>query len=120
ADLPTWRMAYGNALEGAGKYEDSYKAFEQVAEAVNATDKKSAGMAYYNAGLVAIRANKVDDAAANFDKAVAADPTKAEAYYQKGTALAAKMSYDKSGNLIVVPGTEEAFKKYLELQPNGP
>jgi hypothetical protein len=47
------------------------------------------------------------------------DPTLSEAYYQKGTALIAKATADKSGKIVAPPGTEEAFQKYLELNPNG-
>jgi hypothetical protein len=54
-----------------------------------------------------------------FDKAIAADPQKAEAYYWKATNLigGATLQGDK---MVAPPGTAEAFNKYLELQPNGP
>ena len=64
---------------------------------------------------------KVDEANAAFDKSIAADPTKADAYYQKGVNLINKATTDpKTGKVIPAPGTEEALNKYLELQPNGP
>ncbi|MGA8581533.1 MAG: hypothetical protein WB579_22785, partial [Bryobacteraceae bacterium] len=44
----------------------------------------------------------------------------AEAFYQYGLTLVAKASYDQAGKILPVPGTAEAFKKYLELTPNGP
>ena len=54
-----------------------------------------------------------------FDKAIAADPNNADAYYWKGQALLgmAKMEGDK---MVAPQGTEEAFKKYLDLKPDGP
>jgi len=62
----------------------------------------------------------VDEANAAFDKAIAADPTKADAYYQKGVNLINKATTDsKTGKVIPAPGTEEALNKYLELQPTG-
>jgi tetratricopeptide (TPR) repeat protein len=117
--LPTWWNVYGSSLEGAGQYDDSVKAFETAAQMVTANPKAAAG-AYYNAGVVATKSGKADVAAQEFDKAVAADPSRADAYFQKGIALAAKATTDKSGKVVVPPGTEEAFNKYLELQPNGP
>ncbi len=62
---------------------------------------------------------KVDEANAAFDKSIAADPTKADAYYQKGVNLINKATTDKSGKVIPAPGTAEALNKYLELQPTG-
>jgi tetratricopeptide (TPR) repeat protein len=118
--LPTWWNVYGSALEGAGHYDDSVKAFEAAAQMVAAANPKAAAGGYYNAGVVATKSGKADLAAQEFDKAVAADPTRADAYFQKGIALAAKATTDKSGKVVVPPGTEEAFNKYLELQPNGP
>ena len=63
---------------------------------------------------------KVDEANAAFDKSIAADPTKADAYYQKGVNLINKATTDpKTGKVIPAAGTEEALNKYLELQPTG-
>ncbi|HSB74897.1 MAG TPA: hypothetical protein VLC12_04560, partial [Terriglobales bacterium] len=54
-----------------------------------------------------------------FDKAIAADPNKADAYYWKGVNLLGKATTDKEGKMTAPPGTAEAFNKYLELQPQG-
>src|SRR5205809_427376 len=84
-----------------------------VGSAPKQTDPAEKTRRYTNAG-------KADQAIASFDKAIAADPNKAEAYYQKGVNLIAKETTDKNGKVIPAPGTEEALNKYLELQPNGP
>ncbi len=55
-----------------------------------------------------------------FDKAIAADPKNADAYYLKGSNLIGLAKTDSSNKVIAPPGTAEAFQKYLELQPNGP
>jgi len=55
-----------------------------------------------------------------FQASVAADPTKAESYYQLGVSLVGKATTDKAGKVVPVPGTEEALQKYLELAPTGP
>jgi hypothetical protein len=54
-----------------------------------------------------------------FDKAIAADPNRADAYYWKATNLigAATLKGDK---MVAPDGTAEAFQKYLDLQPTGP
>ena len=55
-----------------------------------------------------------------FDKAIAADPNNANAYYFKGQSLFAAVTTDSSGKMIAPNGTTEALNKYLELQPAGP
>jgi tetratricopeptide (TPR) repeat protein len=53
------------------------------------------------------------------DKAIAADPRKADAYFIKGSLLIAGSQTDKDGKLQAPPGTVEALKKYLALAPEG-
>jgi tetratricopeptide (TPR) repeat protein len=82
-------------------------------------DPTHAGTYLFNIGAVLTNAGKVDEAIAVFDKVIAADPTKAEAYYQKGINLLGKETIGKDGKATAPPGTAEAFKKYLELAPEG-
>ena len=70
-------------------------------------------------GAVLTNAGKGDDAIAAFDKCIAADPAKADAYYQKGVNLIGKATL-QGDKTIAPPGTAEAFNKYLELAPTGP
>jgi tetratricopeptide (TPR) repeat protein len=91
------------------------KSYQQAAT----LDPAHAGQYLYNTGAVLTNAGKVDDAVVAFDKVIAADPTKADAYYWKGVNLVGKATTDKTGKVIAAPGTEEAFTKYLELQPSG-
>jgi hypothetical protein len=53
------------------------------------------------------------------DKAIAADPTRAEPYYLRGQVLIQKATVDKTGKVIAPPGCAEAYQKYLELDPQG-
>jgi lipoprotein NlpI len=62
---------------------------------------------------------ELESAVQFFDKAIQVKPDFAEAYYQKGVNLVNQMTYDKTGKPIAVPGTVEAFNKYLELEPSG-
>ena len=78
-------------------------------------------MDYYNEAATLFNANDTDGAAAAADKAIAADPTKADAYYIKGQALIQKATVDSKTNKITVPpGCVDAYQKYLELVPEGP
>ncbi len=69
----------------------------------------------------AFNANDMDTAAAAADKAIAADPTKVDAYYIKGQALIQKATVDPKTNKITAPpDCIAAYQKYLELAPTGP
>ena len=48
-----------------------------------------------------------------------ATPPYPDAYYQYGVALVSKAQIGADGKVTPVPGTVEAFQKYLELAPNG-
>ena len=91
------------------------KAYEEAAK----VDPTQAATAYFNEGAVYTNAGRVDDANAAFDKCITTDPTRAEAYYQKGVNLLGKATL-KGDKTIAPPGTAEAFQKYLEVAPNGP
>jgi len=107
----------GQALGKIGKTKESSDAYEAAAKA----DPKSAAMDYYNEAATLFNANDTDGAAAAADKAIAADPTKADAYYIKGQALIQKATVDSKTNKITVPpGCVDAYQKYLELVPEGP
>lgn len=111
----------GDAQAKAGKGDDAVKSYNQAAT----LDPASAGMYYFNLGAVLTNQNKSNDATLRqnavdaFDKSIAADPSRADAYYWKGTNLigAATLKGDK---MVAPDGTAEAFQKYLELQPTGP
>jgi tetratricopeptide (TPR) repeat protein len=54
------------------------------------------------------------------DKAIAADPKKADAYFIKGSSLYGEGALDKSNKFVPPPGAVEALKQYLVLAPGGP
>jgi len=118
AGAKTLAAYYNNLAEAyskTGKIDDAVKTYAMSAQA----DPGSAAQAYFNTGAVLTNAGKADDAIAAFDKCIAADPTRAEAYYQKGVNLLGKATL-QGDKTVAVPGTTEAFQKYLELAPNGP
>jgi tetratricopeptide (TPR) repeat protein len=77
-------------------------------------------VAYFN--LCAVMFNMGQPAAktvAYCDKAIGADPKKADAYFIKGSALYGEGALDKSNKFVVPPGSVEALKQYLVLAPGG-
>lgn len=104
-----------DAYYRAKKIDDAVKTYELSAQ----TDPASAAQAYFNIGAVLTNSGRPDEANAAFDKCLAADPNKAEAYYQKGINLLGKATL-QGDKTIAPPGTAEAFQKYLELSPTGP
>lgn len=108
---------YNNLAEAysrSNKVDDSVANYNKAAQ----LDPAHAGTYLFNEGAVLTNAGKVDDAIVAFDKVIAADPTKAAAYYWKGVNLIGKATL-KGDKMVAPDGTAEAFKKYLELEPEG-
>jgi tetratricopeptide (TPR) repeat protein len=124
-DAPKQLAAYynnlGDSYAKAGNTEGAVKAYNQAAQ----LNPPAAGQYYFNLGATMTNANKANDptmrkaAVEAFDKAIAADPTKADSYYWKGSNLIG-MATLKDDKMIAPEGTAEAFQKYLELSPTGP
>ena len=107
----------GQALAKSGDGGGASSAYEEAAKAQPA----NAGMYFYNEAATLYNAGKLDEAAAAADKAIAADPKRADAYYIKGQALIPKASVDsKTQKITAPPGCVEAYQQYLELVPEGP
>lgn len=108
---------YNNLAEvdaKANKIDDSVANYDKAAQ----LDSAHATMYLFNEGAVLTNTGQVDKAIVAFDKVIAADPTKAMAYYWKGVNLIGKATL-KDNKMIAPEGTAEAFQKYLELEPNG-
>lgn len=117
AGAKTLAAYYNNLAEAyskAGKIDDAVKTYAQAAQ----VDPSSAAQVYFNTGAVLTNAGRADEAIAAFDKCIAADPNKAEAYYQKGVNMLGKATL-QGDKMVAIPGTAEAFQKYLELVPTG-
>jgi tetratricopeptide (TPR) repeat protein len=99
---------------------------KQIPEAQAALEKAAqldppgAGRYYYNLGAVLVNTGQNDPAGVAFKKAIDADPNYADAQYQYGIYLTSQAKTDSSGKVTAVPGTIEAFQKYLDLKPDGP
>src|ERR1035438_3016800 len=69
----------------------------------------------YNAG-------KMKEAVEPLKKATELDPKSAQAWYLLGASLVGAMEYKKVGDkmeIVLQPGTAEAYQKAVELDPNG-
>ena len=125
--LDNQRMAayYDNFAAAAariGKSDEAVTAYQQAAT----LDPAHAGQYYFNLGAVLTNSNATNDvkvrkqAVEAFDKAIAADPNRADAYFWKGQNLVGMATTDPSGKIVAPDGTTEAYQKYIELQPSGP
>lgn len=109
---------YNNMAEAyakLGQTDQAIKAYDAAAS----TDITKAGQYYFNEGAVLTNTNHYKEAIEAFEKAIQADPTKADAYYWKGSNGVNMATMDKDNKMVAPPGTEEAFNKYLELEPTG-
>lgn len=102
----------GQALAKGGDGKAASDAYEQAAKALPA----NAGMYYYNEAATLYNAGKLDDAVVAADKAIAADPKRADAYYIKGQSLIPKATVDpKTQKIVAPPGCVEAYQQFIEF-----
>jgi tetratricopeptide (TPR) repeat protein len=119
--LAAYYNGLGNAYGKAGNTDGAVAAYGQAAQ----VDPPNGGMYFFNLGAALTNANKTGDAKMAhaaidaFDKAIASDPTKADAYYWKGSNLM-QLATVKGDKMVAPDGTAESFQKYLELKPDGP
>jgi tetratricopeptide (TPR) repeat protein len=107
----------GQAYSKMGDAKSASDAYDAAAKALPA----NAGMYYFNEAATLYNAGKTDDAGVAADKAIAADPKRADAYYIKGQSLIPKAAVDaKTQKITAPPGCVEAYQQYLELSPDGP
>jgi len=116
ADLVIVYRNLGESYARLGRDKDALASCERLA----ALPGGNAGHCYYNVGASLTNAGKIDSANTAFDKAIAADPNFADAYYQKGVNLLGKATVDKNGHMVAAPEVATDLNKYLELAPNGP
>jgi hypothetical protein len=95
-------------------------AFREIEIALT-VDPAKAGTYFSNLAVVFSSVGDVDAQVTAADKAITADPNNPLPYYLKGSALATRITVNsKTGALAAPPGCVEAYRKYLELAPNGP
>ena len=115
------RWAAGAMLTQEGLF---YLRQNKFAEGVTAFTKatqyaQNPATAWFNVCAGAYNAGDVKASLAGCDKAIAADPNKADAWFIKGSLMIADAKAGPNGKMIAPKGTVEALQKYLALAPNG-
>src|SRR6266446_6118194 len=119
-DNPSYYNNLGNILGRTGKIDEARAAYTKCAE----LDPPNAAMAWRNFGISLYQAQRMVEAIEPLKKATELDPKNAQAWYLLGACMVADPSiYKTVGDKIEVtpkPGTIEAYRKAIELDPSGP
>ncbi|HUK53051.1 MAG TPA: tetratricopeptide repeat protein [Candidatus Binatia bacterium] len=108
-------VSQGNAYLNLKKNDKAIASYSRAAELA-----PDPSIPYFNLCVLHYNAGNQDAALAACDKAISANPTKADAYFIKGSMLFfAATKTNKDGSRVVPPGTAEALRKYLQLAPAG-
>ncbi|MBM3773950.1 MAG: hypothetical protein FJW37_02190, partial [Acidobacteria bacterium] len=110
------RNNYALALARARKFPEAHAELGKAAT----LDPTNAGRYFYNLGALLINSGQIESAGEAFKKAIETDPNYADAQYQYGVYLMSKATITPDGRVTPLPGTQEAFEKYLQLKPDGP
>jgi Tfp pilus assembly protein PilF len=113
--LASYHAELGLAFVQEGKNEDSSAECNKAAQ----LDAAQGSQCYFNEGAILTNRGQLDAANQAFDNSIAADPARADAYYQKGVNLLTKATLGSDNKMTPAPGTVEALRKYLELAPEG-
>jgi len=116
---PAYYNNVGGIYGRAGKIPEAMEAYKKSAE----LDPPNAAQAYRNGGITLYNAGKMKEAVEPLKKATELDPKSAQAWYLLGASLVGSMDYKQVGSkleVVVQPGTVEAYQKAAELDPSGP
>ena len=116
ADDAAYHNNFALALANAKKFKEAEDELTKAA----ALDPAKAGTYFYNLGAVLTNIGQMEAAGTAFKKALEVDPNHADAQFQFGIYLISKAQTTADGKVVPLPGTKEAFRKYLELKPTGP
>ncbi len=107
----------GEVYARTGKATDAEAAFDAAAKA----DPPRAALYLRNEAVIFSQVGNTDAQVTAADEAIKVDPNDAILYYLKGQGLVQKATIDPKTQRIVLPqDCMDAYKKYLELAPNGP
>jgi tetratricopeptide (TPR) repeat protein len=122
ADPAKAKAAVAQMLSSEGNAYLKLKQNDKAIEAFNkaATLDPNPGSAYFNICATQYNSGNAQAALPACDKAIAADPNRADTYFIKGSLLMGDSKNGKDGKLEAPAGTAEALNKYLELAPDGP
>jgi tetratricopeptide (TPR) repeat protein len=103
---------------------NAYLKLKKNSEAIAASAKAAElapdpATAYFNLCVMYYNTQTLDGAVDACNKAIAANPNRADTYFIEGALLFSATKTNKDGSRIVAPGTVEALRKYLQLAPAG-
>jgi tetratricopeptide (TPR) repeat protein len=103
----------GNLLVHLKRYDEAIPVFNEAAET-----SPYAAMPLFNLCVTYYNLKRAQEAMDACDKALAADPSMADAYYIKASVLFGQGKVEQ-GRFAAPAGTKEALNKYLEYAPFG-
>jgi tetratricopeptide (TPR) repeat protein len=114
--LGTCYASLGEIYIHQGKVADAKASFDNAVKA----NPPQAASYRSNEAIFFFDAGNADEQLAAAEQALALDPNRALMYYFKAQALAAKATIDpQTQKMVLPPGCIEAYRKYLQLEPNG-
>jgi tetratricopeptide (TPR) repeat protein len=116
---PSYYNNLGNSLARTGKTDDALQAYQKAIE----LDPMNTAMYWRNFAIGLYNTGRIKESVDPLKKATDADPKNAQAWYLLGAALVNTMEFKQDGDKLVPvlqPGTQEAYQKAIELDPNGP
>jgi tetratricopeptide (TPR) repeat protein len=109
----------GTLLVSAGRLQEALEHFRKAAR----LDPDRAASYQFNLGAALLNDGRPDEAVSPLQQAVRSDPTLAVAHFFLGVALfrtsPRQPSADGPDRVAGRPGTEAAFQRYLQLEPEG-
>ena len=116
---PSYYNNLGNSLARTGKIDDALAAYQKAIE----LDPMNTAMYWRNFSIGLYNSGRIKESVDPLKKATEADPKNAQAWYLLGAPLVNTMDFKQDGDKMVPvlqPGTQEAYQKAIELDPNGP
>lgn len=116
---PSYYNNLGNSLARTGKTDEALVAYQKAIE----LDPMNTAMYWRNFSIGLYNTGRIKESVDPLKKATEADPKNAQAWYLLGAALVNTMDFKQEGDKMVPvlqPGTQEAYQKAIELDPNGP
>ncbi|HZP34562.1 MAG TPA: carboxypeptidase regulatory-like domain-containing protein [Candidatus Acidoferrales bacterium] len=115
---PSYYNNLGNSLARTGKTDEALQAYQKAIE----MDPMNTAMYWRNFAIGLYNSGRIKESVDPLKKATDADPKNAQAWYLLGAALVNTMGFKQEGDKMVPelqPGTQEAYQKAIELDPNG-
>lgn len=112
---PTY-ASLGEVYAHEGKVAEAEAAFDEAVKALPA----QAPQYRRNETIVFFQTGHPNAQLAAAEEAIPLNPDRASLYYFKGQALVSKATIDpKTQKLILPPGCADAYRKYVQMRPNG-